>query len=117
MNIMTIDEKIERATHSVKAHLEKGFLFIELRGKLRRLLPFEVRYLKGQKHDHSALSKDGHEWELADHGQCRHCVKCFTSQSNCSGDWIFLVGPFSREDVEHLVRQDERRFKESLVEK
>lgn len=118
MSIMTIDQKIERATKAAKAHLERGMFFIQLRGKLKMLLPHDVKFLKGQTHEHSALSEGDHVWEIADHGQTRHCVKCFTAQSNC-GDpsWHAIPnGTFSREDVEFLVRQDKRIFRENLEE-
>lgn len=104
---MTVDEKIEMATKKMKTFLANGGLIISIRGREKRILPFDVKFAKGQMRDHNALSEDGHEWEIAENGQTRHCVKCKIAQC-CPPSWVgFPSSSFTIEDIPALIWMNE----------
>lgn len=106
---LTIDENIELSTQQMKTFLSNGGLIISIRGRVKKILPFDVRFAKGQMKDHNALSEDGHEWEVAEHGQTRRCVKCLISQC-CPPKWVgFPSSSFTKEDIPALIRINEKK--------
>lgn len=107
MKRLSIDERVELHTRHMKNWLENGGMIISIRGRIKRIRTFDVKFAKGQMRDHNALSEDGHEWEIAEHGQTRQCVKCMICQC-CPPNWVgFPVSNFTKEDIPELIRINE----------
>lgn len=78
-----------------------------LRNREIKLTPFDLRFAQGQKREHNVLSNDGHEWQIAKHGQVRTCTKCFRQE--CSPPkWVPVPNSqFSTEDISALIALNE----------
>ena len=107
----TIDEKVDRDTTRVLNWLNNGGKAVFLRGRLKLILPFDVKFMNGQTIEHNAFSEDGHEWEVAEHGQTRKCTKCFITQCDSSPvpldqkQWTgFASSNITKEDIHELLR-------------
>lgn len=92
-----------RDTKAVARWISEGRQFVKIRGKLRMLTEFDVKYMMAQTHEHSVLSDSGHDWKVADHRQTRTCLRCFRSEC-CPPNWTpWPNGIFSTEDLHYLI--------------
>jgi hypothetical protein len=81
--------------------IKDGFREMIIRGKAKKLTPFDYRYSKGQTLDHSVFSLSGHDWETGE--QTRTFRKCFL-QMCCPPNWVPIPSPtFSTEDIQWLI--------------
>jgi hypothetical protein len=111
---LTIDEKVELNTRHMKNWLNNGGMIISIRGRIKIVLPFDIKFMKGQTLEHNAFSEDGHEWEVAEHGQTRMCTKCFITQCDSrrvpldQKQWVsFPASNITREDIEYLLKRQQ----------
>ena len=60
---------------------------IILRGREHPMTPYDFYFVAGQRKEHSVFSADGHDWDVSNDGQTRHCKRCFLIQC-CPPEWV-----------------------------